>query len=261
MRSPTPATRSPITASITIPGCTSTRTASSRRTWSAAENAIAAATGVRPTGFRGPGFSLSTATLEVLRRRGYRYDATVFPNLLNPLARAYFFATSNLTAEEKEQRKELFGTWKDALRPVKPFEWRLPGGTLLEIPVSTMPLFKVPLHLSYLLYLAKFSRLAALAYFRFALFMCRITGTQPSVLLHPLDFMGREDCPQLAFFPGMDLPRERKLALAAELLAMLASRYEIVTMAEHATRVAAARAFPSITAPLIEPGCRPVARS
>ena len=86
-----------------------------------AEQAIRDATGCTPTGFRGPGFSLSSTTLSVLARRGYEYDATVFPNLLNPLARAYFFATSSLTKEEKEQRKELFGTWRDALRPNSPF--------------------------------------------------------------------------------------------------------------------------------------------
>ncbi len=60
-------------------------------------------------------------------RRGYDYDATVFPNLLNPLARAYLFSTSKLTAEEKKQRSALFGTWKDAFRPVRPFQWRLAG--------------------------------------------------------------------------------------------------------------------------------------
>jgi peptidoglycan/xylan/chitin deacetylase (PgdA/CDA1 family) len=43
-----------------------------------AEEHIEAATGHRPRGFRGPGFSLSEATLRVLERRGYRYDATTF---------------------------------------------------------------------------------------------------------------------------------------------------------------------------------------
>ncbi len=126
-----------------------------------AEDAIESATGVRTRGFRGPGFSISANTLEVLLRRGYQYDATVFPNLLNPLARAYLFATSKLSREEKQQRNALFGTWKDASRPVRPFKWRLPGGDLLEIPVTTMPWLKIPLHLSYLVYLAKFSRPAA----------------------------------------------------------------------------------------------------
>jgi peptidoglycan/xylan/chitin deacetylase (PgdA/CDA1 family) len=215
-----------------------------------AEQAIESATGVRPRGFRGPGFSLSAATLETLHRRSYLYDATVFPNLLNPLARAYLFATSRLTPEEKEQRSALFGTWKDALRPVRPFHWRLRNGRLLEIPVTTTPLFKVPLHLSYLIYLGKFSRPAARAYFRFALGLCRLTDTQPSILLHPLDFLGREDCAALGFFPGMDLPRSRKLAMLSEQLDILCERYEIVTMSEHARRVAAGEAGPRALEPV-----------
>jgi peptidoglycan/xylan/chitin deacetylase (PgdA/CDA1 family) len=206
-----------------------------------AEDAIEAATGVRPRGFRGPGFSLSEGTLETLQRRGYDYDATVFPNLLNPLARAYLFSTSKLTPEEKEQRSALFGTWKDAFRPVKPFQWKLSGGRLLEIPVTTLPGLKVPMHLSYLIYLAKFSRIAARAYLRFALGACRITGTNPSILLHPLDFMGAEDCPALAFFPGMDLALEEKLEIVAELFDILAASRELVTMGEHARRASATR--------------------
>ncbi len=213
-----------------------------------AEDAIEAATGVRPRGFRGPGFSLSEGTLETLQRRGYDYDATVFPNLLNPLARAYLFSTSKLTPEEKEQRSALFGTWKDAFRPVKPFRWRLKGGRLLEIPVTTLPGLKVPMHLSYLIYLAKFSRIAARSYLRFALGACRITGTQPSILLHPLDFMGAEDCPTLAFFPGMDMTREEKLKIIAELFDILAASRELVTMGEHARRANTARSeLPTLT--------------
>lgn len=202
-----------------------------------AEQALVAATGHRPVGFRGPGFSLSGTTLRVLARRGYEYDCTVFPNALNPLARAYFFATSRLSKEEKQQRKALFGTFADAFRPVKPFRWNLGAQELLEIPVTTMPLAKIPVHLSYVLYLSKYSRLAARGYWRAALGMFRLTRTAPSILLHPLDFLGREDCPALSFFPGMDLPLAHKLAIVDDVVGTLASRYEIVTMREHARRL------------------------
>ncbi len=202
-----------------------------------AEQHIEAATGMRPRGFRGPGFSLSGTTLRVLSRRGYLYDATVFPNLLNPLARAYFFSMSNLSAAEKEQRSALFGTWSDALRPVKPYCWDVEGRQLLEIPVTTMPLLKIPIHLSYLLYLSKFARPLARLYFRLALAMCAATRTQPSILLHPLDFLGCEDVKELAFFPGMDLPRAAKLALVGETLDLMHERYELLTMRAHAERL------------------------
>ena len=213
-----------------------------------AEDAIETATGVRPRGFRGPGFSLSEATLEALARRGYDYDATVFPNLLNPLARAYLFAGSKLTEDEKKQRSALFGTWKDAFRPVRPFQWCLSNGSLLEIPVTTLPLLKVPMHLSYLIYLARFSRAAARSYLRLALAACRATQTHPSILLHPLDFMGGEDCPPLAFFPGMDFARDEKLEIVGELFDIVAARRELVTMGEHARRAAAGSAdLPTLT--------------
>ncbi len=202
-----------------------------------AEKHIEAATGVRPVGFRGPGFSLSATTLKVLARRGYLYDASVFPNLLNPLARAYFFSMSNLSAAERKQRGALFGTWSDALKPVKPYCWDVERGQLLEIPVTTMPLLKIPIHLSYILFLSKFARPLARLYFRTAMAMCAATRTQPSILLHPLDFLGREDIRELEFFPGMDLPRASKLALVGETLDLMGTRYELLTMRAHAERV------------------------
>ena len=203
-----------------------------------ADSAIESATGQRPTGFRGPGFSLSPATLRVLSRRQYGYDATVFPNLLNPLARAYFFATSSLTPEEKEQRKELFGTWRDALRPVSPFHWQIDDQTLLELPVTTMPIFKTPIHLSYILYASRFSKTLAMAYFRLALFMCRVTKVSPSLLLHPLDFIGCDDVGELAFFPGMDMQADRKIGIVNEVLCELEKHFELVTMGQHAESAA-----------------------
>lgn len=198
-----------------------------------AEDAIEAATGVSVKGFRGPGFSLSSRTLEVLHSRQYRYDATAFPNLLNPLARAYFFAKSNLTAEQKEQRKALFGSYSDAFRPVKPYKWTLDSGELLELPVTTMPLFKTPVHFSYLIYLAGFSKLAAYAYLRMMIIMCKLTGTAPSLLLHPLDFMGVEDDDDLRFFPAMNMPLAKKLQLMHGFFDVLQQKFSIMTIEQY----------------------------
>ncbi len=198
-----------------------------------AEEAIQKATGQRVRGFRGPGFSISETTLRVLLRRGYEYDATAFPNVLNPLARAYFFATSKLTDEEKEKRKALFGSFSDAFRPVKPYSWRLDEHELIELPVTTMPIFKTPIHFSYLIYLASYSKFVAKFYLRFAMTMCRITRTEPSLLLHPLDFMGAEDDDELSFFPAMTMPLQQKLDLMDTFMGMLLKNFQPVTMGDH----------------------------
>src|SRR3954470_23616428 len=63
-----------------------------------AEEAIEGATGARPVGFRGPGYSLSPAVLETLVERGYRYDCSTLPTVIGPLARLVYFRTSKLDA-------------------------------------------------------------------------------------------------------------------------------------------------------------------
>jgi len=202
-----------------------------------AEQAIEKATGAKVKAFRGPGFSLSTSTLEVLQQRGYEYDATAFPNLLNPLARAYFFAKSNLTPEQKEERKALFGSYSDAFRPIKPYRWSIGDETLLELPVTTMPFFKIPIHFSYLVYLGTYAGFLASLYTRISAGLCRLTGTQPSLLLHPLDFLGADDDPDLAFFPGMKMNSEPKLELMDKFFDILCDKFEPVTMGEHVDRI------------------------
>ena len=213
------------------------------------EDSIETATGVRPDGFRGPGFSFSATLLRVLKQRGYRYDASTFPTFLGPLARAYYFATATgLSEAERRQRARLFGTFSEGFRPLSPYRWKTDAGLLLEIPVTTMPLFKVPLHVSYLLYLACYSRWLAKSYFRWAIRLCRWTGTELSLLLHPLDFLGCDDTRQLDFFPAMSMTSRDKLNLAGSFFDMLMDSFTLLPMGQHAEAIAARRGIPLRTA-------------
>ena len=195
-------------------------------------------TGQCPIGFRGPGFSFCDLLLKILIRRGYKYDCSTFPTYLGPLARMYYFMSTKLTAEQRAERKQLFGKFNEGSRPLKPFTWNFPEGQLTEIPVTTMPLFKVPIHASYILYLAQFSRFTAINYWRMALTMCRMMGVAPSLLLHPLDFMGCDDDKDLAFFPAMGRPAEPKVELVSQMLDMMSQYYDIRPMKDHAAAIA-----------------------
>ncbi len=201
------------------------------------EQAIFDATGFRTTGFRGPGFSYSQQVLEILAERGYRYDASTFPTFLGPVARAYYFFSSSLSRAERAQRKQLFGSFNAGFQSLRPYRWKTFGLDLLEIPVSTLPWFKVPIHLSYVMYLATFSRVVAENYFRNAMRFCWLNRVQPSLLLHPLDFMGRDDDTQLAFFPGMNVDGGFKREIARKLLGWMKKSFECVTMDAHAAHL------------------------
>jgi peptidoglycan/xylan/chitin deacetylase (PgdA/CDA1 family) len=210
-----------------------------------AEESIVSATGQRPIGFRGPGFSWSPTLLQVLLDRGYLYDASTLPTYLGPLARAYYFRTAKLTAAERAERQGLFGTWRDGLRPVKPYRWQLAAGrSLLEIPVTTIPGIKTPFHLSYLLYLSRYSDSLMMAYLRTAIAACRVTGTEPSFLLHPLDLLGGDQAPALRFFPGMDITGARKAQVFARVLRTLGEHFELVNMSTHARMITANATVP-----------------
>lgn len=212
------------------------------------ERAIEQVTGVLPRGFRGPGFSYSPTVLSVLRDRGYVYDCSTFPTFLGPIARMYYFLHSGLGRSERDKRKQLFGEWNAGFQRLRPYWWRMsetkcvptrdPGlGEILEIPVTTMPWLKVPIHLSYVMYLATYSKTIAKSYFYNAMRFCWLNRVQPSLLLHPLDFLGNDDETALSFFPGMNLGSHIKLDVARDVLGWMSRRFECVTMMEHAESI------------------------
>lgn len=203
------------------------------------EAAIGRITDQKLVGFRGPGYSLSPTVLEVLAARGYEYDCSTLPTYIAPLARAYyFFKSPEMSEEEREKRKKLFGRFSDGFQSLKPYRWQIGDGkSLVEIPVTTLPFFKTPIHASYVIYLSTFSKPLARAYWRTAVEMCRLSGTELSLLLHPLDFLSGEDAPELKFFPAMNLPIEKKLEFVGEILQTFSQKFEIVNMRRHAENV------------------------
>jgi peptidoglycan/xylan/chitin deacetylase (PgdA/CDA1 family) len=202
------------------------------------EEAIANFTNQKLIGFRGPGYSLSPTVLEVLSERGYEYDCSTLPTYIAPVARAYyFFKSPEMSDEEREKRKKLFGKFADGFQSLKPYKWQIGEKSLVEIPVTTLPVFKTPIHASYVIYLSTFSKALARAYWKAAVEMCKLSGTQLSLLLHPLDFLSGEDAPELKFFPAMNLPIEKKLEFVGEILEIFTDKFEVVNMREHAESV------------------------
>lgn len=186
--------------------------------------------GRRPVGFRGPGFSCPESVLAVLADRGFLYDASIFPTSIAPIARVAFMLRTGLRGEQKEKAKKLYGGFNSLRQPNRPFRREIDGSSLWELPVSVMPWTRTPIHFSYLTFLASFSTLAAKSYFRTALSLCRATGTSPSLLLHPPDFLGREDDDDMAYFPGMKMGRDDKLSIVRWALSLLKEKFDVHRM-------------------------------
>ena len=97
---------------------------------------------------------------------------------------------------------------------------------------TTMPISRTPIHASYLLYLSTFSEIAGRLYFEMAMKLSQLFRVQPSFLLHPTDFLGEEDVPEMAYFPAMNKPAEWKRDRMVHFLKRLKHHFNIEPMGE-----------------------------
>jgi hypothetical protein len=105
--------------------------------------------------------------------------------------------------------RHLFGPARDAFLPQKPFRWS--GTKLLEFPITTMPIGRTPIHMSYLQGISSRSPKLAESYFRVALRQAGRRGVGLSFLIHPPDVLDEHDAPELSYLPGMSRPWKAKL--------------------------------------------------
>lgn len=188
--------------------------------------------GVHSRGFRGPGFSDSPLVRQILADRGYRFLASQFSSCVGPIARAYYVAKTGLRGKQLEGRENLFGSFLTMFGKNVPY--KLPLGTppMWMFPVTVTPMLRTPFHFSYLLFLSEKSRLLARYYFSFALSLCRAFSVEPSLLLHPLDFLGGDDVQGLDFFPGMKQSGQAKRSQLRWFLNRLREKFHVVPMGE-----------------------------
>ena len=69
----------------------------------AANDLIEAKLGVRPVGFRAPGFAFSKLLPPILREGGFIYDGSFLPTFLGPVARSYYFFHSKMSQGREGQ--------------------------------------------------------------------------------------------------------------------------------------------------------------
>ncbi|MCB1118987.1 MAG: polysaccharide deacetylase family protein [Chlamydiia bacterium] len=161
-----------------------------------AEESIHRATGIRTVGFRAPCFAHSKTLIDILGALNYSYDSSTLPTFIAPLARLKGCQIQgSLTKNTFHQQQNI-----------------------QEYPVTTLPFFRTPFHMSYLVYLYSFSPKVMRTYLKIALKLCQATKTPPNFLLHPTDFLSTQEAPQLSFFPGMTLSAEIKTSLFHEVI-------------------------------------------
>lgn len=197
-------------------------------------DAVARAVGVRPTGFRAPGYTVSDAVFDALDAVGVAFDSSVFP------CPAYYGAKAAvMTAMRVAGRRSasVLDTPRVLLAPTRPYRpgkpwWKRGARRFVELPIQVTPLARLPV-------IGTSLGLAGPAGTRF---VARACAGEPLVNLelHGLDFLGAEDgLDALAQHqPELRRPLSRRLdALTAFVETLRGAGYAFVRLDE------AARAF------------------
>ncbi len=111
-----------------------------------AEEAITQVTGVRPKGFRAPGYNVHLGLTDILKDRGYLYDSSVFPCPLYFTAKA---AAVGAKTMQGQRSSSVIGDPRILGAPTGPYKigsdgvWTK-GNGLIELPISVVTGARLP---------------------------------------------------------------------------------------------------------------------
>ncbi len=194
------------------------------------ENAIESITGKKPAGFKAPGYDADTGVLARLSQRGYLYDSSIIPTFAYPLLmRINSFISGGV-------RRTHGPKWSWALAPNKPYfpssknEWKREKNSqksLLEIPCTTMPFLRIPIHTTFVVKLG-------LPYFRGSYHLVKSMNIPLNYEFHAADLADPVNDSRLGHLNG--LPLEKRIRLVRKILLTIVNRYDVVTTEELARR-------------------------
>ncbi len=195
-------------------------------------DAIGRALGVRPRGFRAPGYTTSERVLDALERAGAAFDASVFPCPSYWAAKAAILGALSLAGRPS---RSIVGSPAVLLAPRRPYR---PGRTphargdrrFVEVPVQVTRGARLPLIGTSLGWAGE----------RGARWLVRACEPTPvlGISLHGVDFLDRDDVPpDVRDLPELRVPLARRLRALSAAVAACGSRRP-VTLAEAAEALA-----------------------
>jgi peptidoglycan/xylan/chitin deacetylase (PgdA/CDA1 family) len=196
--------------------------------------------GVKPAGFRAPGYDVDTAAINALEASGLRYDSSGFWSSVKWLMEGYHRLRSRSGAP-RGQMAASWGTGSPRL-PHEPYfphpdDWRKSGGarSFVEIPLPRTRMLQLPFYSNLHLLLPTRCRgvLTALVSRRYLVY-----------LIHAIEFvdLGDRDVPaELAIHPNVRTATTQKLSGLEELITALSRRYRC-TRTDHFVERILARA-------------------
>ncbi len=200
-------------------------------------DAIEAATGERPYGFRAPGYTITDEVFDVLREMDVAYDSSVFPCPSYYAAKALSIQMYRARGRESRSVVDTPNVLRAPTRPYfvgRPYYKRGEGGgerPLLEVPVQVTPRLRLP-------FIGTSVTMAGPAGARRLARMC-VGEPLVNLELHGIDVLDEHDGLEelRPHQPDVRVAKERKLAaIRAVVQELRAEGYAFVTMREAAAQ-------------------------
>jgi peptidoglycan-N-acetylglucosamine deacetylase len=175
-------------------------------------DAIVGTTGVRPVGFRSPGYYLDEDIIKILNDLEYRYDGSVLPGFSSAIMHAY----SNLKGGDGSKgkafgrRRYIFSSRKPRMIKVKDS-----SSNFLSLPISVAPFIRLPSHSTFVYHLGY-------CYFSLLRRLYKMSPKDHIYLFHAIDFIDLGDCANdTAAVPPLRLNVKERMSLNDEICRML----------------------------------------
>ena len=181
-------------------------------------------TGVKPLGFRAPGYFTDPGLFRLLLELGYLYDSSIMPGWYCPALATYM----RLNGASKLNKR--FGKLSYMFSSREPYSvYREGDRELVEIPIYTAGGMRFPVHTSVLQMFGE----------RYSAWMCDVIKKDASAaiyLFHAIDWLESKYAPELAkFVPALRLPVDERLTLYRKVLSSF-SDYKSILLEEEILR-------------------------
>ncbi|MDP3989957.1 MAG: polysaccharide deacetylase family protein [archaeon] len=184
------------------------------------EELIYSITGKKPVGFKAPGYDSDSRVIGLLVANNYLYDSSIIPTFAYPL----LMRINNIFSGGIKRTHGPKWSW--AFAPNKPYfpslkkEWKRGKTSLLEVPCTTMPFLKVPIHMTFAIKLGY-------PYFRLSYELVKRTNSVLNYEFHAADLSDKISDSRLGHLNGV--PIEKRIKLVRKILKDITRDYEIVT--------------------------------
>jgi len=195
-------------------------------------------TGIRPLGFRSPGWNIDDSTIPLLKDLGYRYDSSVFPTSLMPLMKLAHWAS--MSGQAKPNRTTM-GHWRYMAAPITPYQTSRTSlsskgeNGLVEFPVSVTPFLRLPFFATLLLKTGN-------TFYKTLYENIKHAGLPVHFQMHLSDFVDyslpelQDQIPPMgqgAYVPqALATPLKKKLQVFGMMMDIMTSDYNFITLRE-----------------------------